>query len=59
LLIPFSRQWIVAYILKNVIKKGAFYAASSASYTQQGDIRRSQTSQDVIEGEFISHDDKP
>jgi len=53
LLIPFTRQWIVAYILKNVIKNSHFYAASAGSHAEQ-----TKDPQDAIEGEFISHEDK-
>ncbi|VAW98929.1 hypothetical protein MNBD_GAMMA23-2149 [hydrothermal vent metagenome] len=49
LLIPFTRQWISAYILKRTITNGQFYAASGKSH--------SRASKDAIEGEFISHDD--
>ncbi len=53
LLIPYSRQWVVAFALKRALQNGSFYSASGSVYTQT-----SQQQADVIEGEFISHDDK-
>ncbi len=54
LLIPFTRQWIIAYILRHgVISGGQFYANRSETHYSQS----SASSKKTIEGEYTSHDD--
>jgi len=57
-LIPVSRQWIANKILQNVLVSGGRF---NNQYTRQSseDIQTYESSStEVIEGEFISHDDK-
>jgi len=54
LLIPPTRLWLANKILKNAMVMGQF---QSSRTTQQGHTYQS-SSTEVIEGEYISHDDK-
>ncbi len=54
LLVPFARQWIIAYILRHgVISGGGFYV--NARGKRHG--ASSSSSRKTLEGEYISHDD--
>ena len=64
-LIPMTRQWIASSILKNGVMRGAQFGATAGAFTQtntQENIKTGETYQststEVIEGEFISHDEK-
>lgn len=54
LLIPFTRQWLAASILKYGIIRGAQFKTSASATTYEQTSQQQKT----IEGEFISHDDK-
>lgn len=57
-LIPVSRQWIVRTVLKKAIANSSqFNAHFQQSSSKTGNTYQS-SSTEVIEGEFISHDDK-
>ncbi|MBN4080383.1 FxsA family protein [Beggiatoa alba] len=55
LLIPITRQWIIAYLINH----GVMRSFESGNRFQSGkSSNRSDSSDNVIEGDFISHDDK-
>lgn len=60
-LIPFTRLWIANTILRNGMMRGAQFGATSHHHTETNTTSGKtyeSTSEEVIEGEFISHDDK-
>jgi len=58
LLIPFTRQWIVHYILRSVMKDGRFHVRTTETISpKETPFQQSSSKNKTIEGEFIPHDD--
>ena len=57
-LIPVSRQWIANKILQNVLVSGGRFNNQHTRQSSEDIQTYESSSTEVIEGEFISHDDK-
>ncbi len=58
LLIPFTRQWIIAYMLRHmVISGGGFYVNTSSSRHSSPPSSPPSSPRKTLEGEYTSHDD--